>query len=51
MELPPQGRITDTTPDEWFADIMPFYSMVLLAQELLARIYRQHILADSNWSL
>lgn len=46
-EKPPQGRITDKTPNECFNEIFPLLSMVLLAKELvnLARKYNMETLA------
>ncbi len=35
MKTPAEGRITDKTPNEWFNEIFPLLSMVLIAKELV----------------
>ena len=46
-DMPPEGRVTDKTPKEWFNEIFPLLSMVFLAKELvnLARKYNSDTLA------
>ena len=45
-ELPPQGRLTGKTPDEWLDEYMPLLCMLLLGSELVEVVRRRKSESD-----